>query len=105
MPTFSDTNNVFESQECYLLGDVNINLQPKEKEIFRYKPVNAINKEIPHLARSYLEFCFTYSLEQIITKTTRVTDQTATLIDHTLMNSPDKVSQSSIIDLGLLIMT
>ena len=34
--TFSDTN-VFESQECYLLGDININLQPKDKEIFRHK--------------------------------------------------------------------
>ena len=31
--TFSDTN-VFEFQECYLLGDININLQPKDKEIF-----------------------------------------------------------------------
>ena len=27
---FSDTN-VLESQECYLLGDININLQPKNK--------------------------------------------------------------------------
>ena len=98
--TFSDTN-VFESQECYLLGDININLQPKDKEIFRHKPANTINKEIPHLTRSYLEFCFTHSLEQIITRPTRITDQTATLIDHILTNSPDKVSQSGIIDLGL----
>ena len=30
-----------------------------------------------------------------------VTDQTATLIDHILTNSPDKVSQSGEIDLGL----
>ena len=98
--TFSDTN-VFESQECYLLGDININLQPKDKEIFRHKPANTINKEIPHLTRSYLEFCFTHSLEQIITRPTRITDQTATLIDHILTNSPDKVSQSGVIDLGL----
>ena len=34
--TFSDTN-VSESEECYLLGDININLQPKDKEIFRQK--------------------------------------------------------------------
>ena len=98
--TFSDTN-VFESQECYLLGDFNINLQPKYKEIFRHKSANTINKEIPHLTRSYLEFCFTNSLEQIITRPTRVTDQSATLIDHILTNSPDKVSQSGVIDLGL----
>ena len=77
--TFSDTN-VFESQECYLLGDININLQPNDKEIFRHKPANTINKEIPHLTRSYLEFCFTYSLEQIITRPTRVADQIATLM-------------------------
>ena len=34
-------------------------------------------------------------------KANRVTDQTATLIDHILTNSPDKVSQSGVIDLGL----
>ena len=98
--TFSDSN-VFESQECYLLGDININLQPRDKETFRHKLANTINKEIPHITRLYLKFCFTHSLGQIITKPTRVTDQTATLIDHILTNSPDKVSQSGVIDLGL----
>ena len=98
--TFSETN-VFEAQECYLLGDININLQSKDKEIFRHKPANTINKEILHLMRSYLGFCFTHSLEQIITRPTRVTDPTATFIDHILTNSPDKVSQSGVIDLGL----
>ena len=98
--TFSDTD-VFESKECSLLGDININLQPKDKDIFRHKPANTINKEIPHLARSNLEFCFTNSLEQIIRRPSRVTDQTATLIDHILTNSSDKVSQSGVIDLGL----
>ena len=76
-------------------------MQPKDKEIFRHKPANTINKEIPHLTRSYLEFCFTHSLEQIITGPTRITDQTATLIDQILTNSPDKVSQPGVIDLGL----
>ena len=42
----------------------------------------------------------THSLEQIITRPIRVTDQTETLIDHVLTNSPNKVSQSRIIDLG-----
>ena len=44
--TFSGTN-VFKSQECYLLGDIIINLQP----IFRRKPANIINKEIRDLTR------------------------------------------------------
>ena len=98
--TFSDTN-ALESQECYHLGDINTNLQPMEKEIFRQKPANTINKEIPNLTRSYLEFCFTHSLEQIMTRPTRVTDQTAALIDHIITNSSDKVSQSGVKDLGL----
>ena len=51
-----------------------------------------------HLNR---KFCFTHSLEQIITRPSRVTDQTATLIGHILTNSPDKVIQSGVIDLGL----
>ena len=32
--TFSDTD-VVESQKCYLLGDININLQPRNKEVFK----------------------------------------------------------------------
>ena len=86
--TFSDTY-VTETQECYLLGDININLQPKDKEIFRSKSANTTDKEMPHLNWTYLEICFTHSMEQIITRLTNVTDQTATLIDHILTNSPE----------------
>ena len=42
---FSDTN-FFESHKCYLLGEISINLQLKDKEIFRHKSANTINKEI-----------------------------------------------------------
>ena len=64
---------------------------------------NTINKEIPHLTRSYLFsfFFFTHSLEQIMTRPAKITDETATLIDHIPRNSPDKVSQSRVMDLGL----
>ena len=91
--TFSNTN-IYEFQECYLLGDINVNLLPSDKEIFRRKSANTINKEIPHLTRSYLKFCFTHSLEQMITRSIRVTDQTATLIDHILTISPESQSAS-----------
>ena len=89
---FSDTN-VYESQECYLLGDIKINLRPNDKEIFRHKSADTINKEKPKLFRLYLEFRYTHCLEQITTRPTRITDQTTTFIDHILTNSPDKVSQ------------
>ena len=78
-----------------------MNLQPKDKEISRNKSANTTNKEISHLTRSYLEFCFTHSSEQIITRPTRVTDQTADFIDRILTNSPYKFSQSGVINLGL----
>ena len=76
-------------------------MQPKDKEIFRHKSVNTINKEIPHLTRSYLELCFTNSMEEIITRPTMFTDQSTILFGHVLTNSPGKVSQSGVIDLGL----
>ena len=72
-----------------------------DKESFRNKSANTINRATPYLTRTYLEFCFTHSVEQIITEPTWETDQTATLIDYILTNSPDKVSQSGVIDLGL----
>ena len=72
----------------------------KNKESFRNKSINTINKEIAHLTTTYLEFCFIYFLEHIITRPTRVSDQTTTLIDHILTNSPNKISQSGVIDLG-----
>ena len=75
-------------------------MQPKNKEIFRHKSTNNIDKEIPHITRSYLEFSFTHSPKQI-TRPTRVTNQSATLIDYILTNSPGKVIQSGVIDLGL----
>ena len=37
----------------------------------------------------------------MITRQTRVTDQTATLVDYALTKSPDTVSKSGVIDLGL----
>ena len=36
------------------------------------------------LQRKYLEFCLSHSLEHIITRPTRMTDQAATSIDHML---------------------
>ena len=102
--TFALIQRVFLERFFYLnpnlLGGSNINLQSKDKDIFGRKSANAINKEMPHLTRSYLEFCRTF-LRTNNNRSTRVADQTATLVDHILTNSPDKVSQSGIIDLGL----
>ena len=47
-----------------------------------------------------LDFCFSFSLEQLISIPTRVTSKAATLIDHVLTNSSRKGRQCSVIELG-----
>ena len=99
-------NNVFTEtgvlvkQACYLLGDLNINLIPDKKEIFSNKSYRSNSQNFPPLTKSYLDFCFFISLEQLISILTRVTSKTATLIDHVLTNSSQKVSQCGVIELG-----
>lgn len=59
--------------------------------------------ELAHRTRKYLEFCVSHSLEQVITRPTQTTDQAATMIDHILKKLTDKISQSDVIALGLLV--
>ena len=42
-----------------------------------------------------------YSLEQLISVPTRITESTATFIDHVLTNSPHKIIQSAVIKMSL----
>ena len=53
------------------------------------------------LTKGYLDFCFSFSIEQLISIPTRLTSKTATIIDHVLINSSQKVSQCGVIDLGI----
>ena len=78
----------FDSQEVYILGDININLLTKENHV-------------PNGIRRYREFCSTHGLKQIITSPTRVTENSSTLLDHILTNSIEKVSQYGVIDLSI----
>ena len=97
---FTETG-VLDKQECYLLGDLNINLILDEKEIFSNKSYISNSQNLPPLTKGYLDFCFSFSLEQLISIPTRVTSKTATLIDHVLTNSSQKVSQCGVIELGI----
>ena len=53
------------------------------------------------LTKGYLDFCFSFSIEQLISIPTRLTSKTATVIDHVLINSSQKVSQCGVIALGI----
>ena len=51
--------------------------------------------------KSYIEFCSTLGLKQLIKAPTRITSSTSTLIDHILTSSSEKVVQASIIETSL----
>ena len=88
---FNEFENVIdkidaESKELYILGDVNCNLLPEASA---------------HIS-SYLTNIFDiYGLSQLITEPTRVTPVSKTLIDLCITNSPEKVSNSGVIHLGI----
>ena len=104
-------NNVFtetgglDKQECYLLRDLNFNLLLDKIEIFSNKSYcqsywTDCQNLLP-LTKGYLDFCFFFSMEQLISIPTRVTSKTAILIDHVLINSSQKVSHYGVIELGI----
>ena len=54
-----------------------------------------------YLTKKYVEFLHTYGLTQIIEEPTRITDKTSTLIDHILVNTPTKITQSGVLSKAL----
>ena len=77
----------FDNQEVYILGDLNINLNNENDTS------NGIKR--------YKEFCSLHGLQQMIKTPTRVTDRSTSLLDHILTNSPSRISQQGVLDLGL----
>ena len=58
-------------------------------------------QNLPPLTKGDLDFWFSFSLEQLTYIPTRVNSKTATLIDHILTNSSQKVSPCGVIELGI----
>ena len=75
-----------ESKELYILGDVNCNLFPEASV---------------HFSSHLKNISDIYGLSQLITEPTRVTLASKTLIDLCITNSPEKVSNSGVIHLGI----
>ena len=48
-----------------------------------------------------MDFGYSYFLEQLISFPARITESTATLIDHVLTNSMHKIIQSDLIEMSL----
>ena len=65
------------NQECYLLGDFNINILQNGENVFEKKLSNSKLNSIPFIVKEYLDFAFSYSLKQLISTPTRTTENTA----------------------------
>ena len=78
----------FDSQEVYILGDLNINL-------------NYTGRCVPNGVKKYREFCALHGLTQLVKLPTRITKNTSTILDHILTNSTYKISQVGTMDIGL----
>ena len=76
--------NILEKQEGYLLGDFNINLLHNGENIFEKRGHKSKLRLLPFLVKEYLDFAYSYSLQQLISVPTRITENTATLTDYVL---------------------
>ena len=96
----------FSEQEVYIMGDTNYNLLDRKmnlilKKGYRYSK-DLKNYTTPlHLIKKYIAFLKTFGLTQLIEEPTRTTDKTSTLLDHILINTPSKVTQSGVIHKGI----
>ena len=98
--------NSFDKQEVYIMGDTNYNLLDRKmnfilKKGYRFSK-DLTNYTTPlYLVKKYIALMKTFGLKQLIEEPTRTTDKTSTLLDHILVNTPSKVTQSGVISKGI----
>ena len=93
-------SNISNTQECYLIDDFNVNLLSGNKMISE-KQYSDSYSQAPPIFKNHIDLCFSHSLYQLPREPTRTTEHTKTLIDHILTNSPEKIIQSGVIEMGL----
>ena len=87
--------------EIFLVSDFNVNLY-NGKYIFKGNQFMQSRIPSTSLVSQYKLFCHIFSLEQIIKHATCTKYSSSQLIDHILANSREKISQSGVIDMGIL---
>ena len=78
-------NKIRPECEIIILGDFNICMKNKNSDIYK-KYSNILNM---------------YALEQLISKPTRISSSSSSLIDHILCNTSEKICQSGVIEVGI----
>ena len=96
-------SNTFDAQEVYIMGDFNVNLIDRKMKLIHKKGYRFSKEESNystplHMTKKYNQFLKSYGLTQLIDEATRKTDKTQSLLDHILVNTPDKVSQSGVLE-------
>ena len=83
-------NNLEHFQE--ILKDLLVNLEKKNMEVYLigYMNINFLNYNSDNKIADYLDTLFDLGVMPLITKATRITDHTKTLIDHIYTNMPHK---------------
>ena len=78
-----------------------MNLLLDENDIFSNKSYGTNGHNLPPLTKGYLEFYFSFALEQLISVPFRVTRKTASLKDPVLTSYSQKVSQCGVTELDI----
>ena len=100
-------NNVFretgvlDKQGLLSAGKLKYKCTPWRERNFKNKSYRTNGQNLAPITKGYLDFCFSFSLEQLNSIPTRITSKTATLKDHLLTNSSQKVSYCDVIELGV----
>ena len=93
--------NILEKQDCYLLGDFNINLLHNGENIFERKGAQMETKVITFFSKRIFGFWRFLSCAAIDISSNKTPENTATLKDHVLTNSSHKITQSEGIEFNL----
>ena len=75
-----------QDREIVILGDLNCDL---------------IADQIQHHTRQMINFAGVYQLSQLINEPTRITETSATLIDHIYTSHPDRIVSSGVVHCGI----
>ena len=68
-------SNIYDTQECYLVGDFNVNLLSGNKMILE-KQYSDSYIQAPPIVKNYIDLCLSHSLHQLIMEPTRATEHT-----------------------------
>ena len=94
--------NISNIQDCYLMGDFNIDLLSRNEILLDRKHYGSYC-QAPPLVKKYMDLCFSHFLHQLTPEPTRTTKRTETLTDHILTNSPEKMIKSGTIEMRLFV--